>query len=150
MKKNNSFRIIAPQTKADFDSYYQLRYDVLRKPWGQPENTTRDEWEKESIHVMMIDESDEVVAVGRLQFISEDVGQIRSMAVREEFRKFGLGTQILKHLEKEAVAKKYKTLILDARNYAVDFYLKNGYKVDGDSYLLFGVIPHFKMSKTLV
>ena len=40
-------------------------------------------------------------------------------------------------------------IVLDAREHAVRFYLKNGYVVTGDSYLLFGQIPHSKMEKQL-
>ncbi|MBK6838579.1 MAG: hypothetical protein IPG90_10135 [Bacteroidetes bacterium] len=40
-------------------------------------------------------------------------------------------------------------MILDAREPAVHFYEKHGYKVIAESYMLFGVIPHLKMTKNL-
>jgi predicted GNAT family N-acyltransferase len=144
-----NYKIIIPSNKIELELYYNLRYEVLRKPWGQPEQTTRDEWENQSLHVLMIDDSRKAIATGRLQFNSETEGQIRSMAVAEQFRGKGLGTKVLKFIEEKAIEKKISKIILDARDNAVNFYLKNGYDIEGDSYLLFDVIPHFRMMKII-
>ena len=144
-----NYKIIVPKNENDIQSYYSLRFEVLRKPWGQNEDTTRDESEDQSLHVLMIDENGEAVATGRLQYNSEQEGQIRSMAVKEEFRGKGIGTLILNFLEKNANEKNIAKIILDARDNAVNFYLKNGYTIEGDSYKLFDVIPHFRMMKML-
>jgi hypothetical protein len=74
-------KIIEPSTPEQIASYYKIRYELLRKPWGQTEQTTRDEWEDQSIHVLMLDESGEGIATGRLQLDGSDTGLIRSMAV---------------------------------------------------------------------
>ena len=42
----SSYLIIEPKTKEDWDAYYQLRYEVLRKPWNQPAVSTKDEAEE--------------------------------------------------------------------------------------------------------
>lgn len=144
-----NFHIIIPNNEKDLQSYYKLRYEVLRKPWGQDENTVRDEWEDQSLHVLMIDEGGNAIATGRLQYNSDIEGQIRSMAVSEEYRGYGLGTQVLKFLEHEAKEKSFSKIVLDARDLAVDFYIKNGYVIEGSSYILFGVIPHFRMIKNI-
>lgn len=147
--KDLNYRIIIPVTEDELLSYYNLRYEVLRKPWGQPENSVRDEWEDQSLHVLMIDDAGKAIATGRLQYNSDIEGQIRSMAVAETFRGFGLGTQILKFLEQKAKEKNFSKIVLDARDNAVKFYGKNGYVIDGSSYTLFGVIPHFRMVKNI-
>jgi predicted GNAT family N-acyltransferase len=144
-----NYRIIIPENEKDVQTYYKLRYEILRKAWGQPESSTKDEWEENSLHVMLLDENDQAVATGRLQFNSPTEGQIRSMAVLEECRGKGCGTQILKFLEEKAMERKIKKITLDARDNAVNFYRKNGYKVEGDSYKLFDIIPHFRMGKNL-
>ena len=144
-----SYKIIVPNSKEELEAYYRLRYEVLRKPWGQAENTNRDEWEEVSLHALMLDEHGRAVATGRLQFNSPSQGQIRSMAVDEALRGSGLGTVMLKYLEEQAREKKLFEIILDARDHAADFYRKNGYEVIGDSYTLFGTIPHFRMRKKL-
>ena len=97
----------------------------------------------------MIDDSGNAIAAGRLQYNSEIEGQIRSMAVNETFRGLGLGTQVIKFLEEKAKEKKIVKIVLHARDSAVNFYKKNGYEIDGSSYTLFGVIPHFRMIKDI-
>jgi predicted GNAT family N-acyltransferase len=146
MTKNN-FQIIVPSSEKDIAAYYKLRFEVLRKPWGQEEKTTRDEWENQSLHALMLDESGNAIATGRLQFNSDTEGQIRSMGVAEKYRGKGLGTLMLKFLEEKAAEKKFKSIVLDARDLAVKFYENNGYKIEGDSYILFDVIPHMRMTK---
>jgi predicted GNAT family N-acyltransferase len=51
----------------------------------------------------------------------------------------------------EIAAKKSGSskLILHARDYAVDFYLKLGYQMVEPSYKLFDVLQHYLMEKTL-
>jgi predicted GNAT family N-acyltransferase len=144
------FTISEPITADELEKYYQLRYEILRKPWGQPESTTKDEWEKNSIHVLMTDDTETAIAVGRLQLNNREEGQIRSMAVRTEFQGQGLGTRIIEFIEEKAKENKIKIIVLDARENAVKFYEHHGYSVIGDSYLLFGVIKHFRMSKILL
>lgn len=147
--KKTNYRIIIPREKNEIESYYKLRFEVLRKPWGQNENTVRDEWEDQSLHVLMIDDAGNAIATGRLQFNSDKEGQIRSMAVSESFRGKGFGTMVLKLLEEKAKEKNFSKIVLDARDIAVDFYIKNGYVIDGPSYTLFDVIPHFHMIKNI-
>jgi len=142
-------KIIQPETEQELKIYYDLRYEILRKAWNQPYNTTFDEWEKNSVHALMMNENGEGIAAGRLQINSDEEGQVRSMAVKESKQGRGFGTKILGWLEEEAKRRKMKHIILDARDLAVDFYKKNGYKVEGDSYTLFETIVHFRMKKIL-
>jgi hypothetical protein len=51
--------------------------------------------------------------------------------------------------EVRARAKGKTKMILHARDYAVDFYLKLGYTVIEPSHKLFGVLQHYLMEKTL-
>ena len=142
-------KIIVPATPEEIKMYYDLRYEMLRKPWNQPYSSTKDKFEDNSFHVLMLDDNSSPIAAGRLQFNSDEEGQVRSMAVAQGMQGKGLGTKILLHLENEARKKKFKHIILDAREGAVDFYRRNGYKAEGDSYTLFGVIPHLRMKKVL-
>ena len=142
-------KIIEPSTVEELEKYYTLRFEILRKPWNQPEDSVKDEWEENSIHVLMMNNKDEAIATGRLQLNSDEEGQIRSMAVRGDLQGKGLGSEIMKYIEQKASDKKLKHIILDARENAVSFYKKHGYQIIGDSYMLFGVIPHFRMKKDL-
>ena len=139
--------IIEPKTEEELEKYFNLRYEILRKPWNQPLSSTKDEWEGQSVHVLMLDENKEAIACGRLQLNSKEEGQIRSMAVRGDMQGKGFGKKIIEYIETKARELKLKTITLDARINAVKFYENSGYKVVGESYLLFGVIPHFRMEK---
>jgi predicted GNAT family N-acyltransferase len=144
-----NYKIIQPQTADELDKYYNLRFEILRKPWNQPEKSTKDEWENQSIHVLMVNDSGEALAAGRLQLNDAREGQIRSMAVSADMQGKGLGSEIIRYIEKHARDRKLEYLVLDARENAVRFYQKHGYKIAGDSYVLFGIIKHFRMKKKL-
>ena len=49
----------------------------------------------------------------------------------------------------DAAEKLYTKMILHARDYAVDFYLKLGYTLIEPSYKLFDELQHFLMEKEL-
>ena len=146
----NSVKIIEPTTSEEFKKYYNLRYEILRKPWGQPKGSERDDGEDMSNHRMIIDEkTGNALAVGRLQFNSEDEAQIRYMAVADEFQGQGLGSQIISALEDVARGKGIQKIILSARENALQFYKNNGYKIVKKTHLLFGEIQHWLMKKEL-
>ena len=142
--------IIEPKSFEEFRKYYNLRYEILRKPWGQPLGSERDDGEETSIHRMIIDEKTEnALAVGKLQFNSEDEAQIRYMAVLDDFQGQGLGSQIISSLEHIARRHGNKWMILSARENALEFYKNNGYEKVKKTHLLFGEIQHWLMKKEL-
>ena len=143
-------KIIEPSTSKEFKKYYNLRYEVLRKPWGQPMGSERDKREETSIHRMIVDEnSGDVLAVGRLQYNSIDEAQIRYMAVADKFQGKGLGSQLISVLEDVARGKGIQRIILSARENALQFYKNNGYEIIEKTHFLFGKIQHWLMRKEL-
>ena len=142
--------ILKPTSSEEFRKYYNLRYEILRKPWGQPLGSERDEGEETSIHRMIINElTEEVLAVGRLQYNSKDEAQIRYMAVSDDFQGQGLGSQIISALEDVARRNGNIWMILSARGNALQFYKNNGYKIMEKTHILFGEIQHWLMRKEL-
>lgn len=137
-----------PRTRDEFERYYDLRFRVLREPWGQPRGSEKDALEDTSLHVMAT-EGPMVVGVGRGQMNTKDEAQIRYMAVEETQRCRGIGGSILAELESMLREKGAVYVVLDVRESAVDFYKRHGYEVVGKSHTLFGVIPHYKMCRTL-
>jgi predicted GNAT family N-acyltransferase len=142
-------KIIQPKTENEFKSYYQLRWDLLRAPWNQPEGSEIDDIEDQCFHLMAVDDDSEVIAVARLQFNSDTEAQIRYMAVAEPYQSQGIGRRLIETMEKHATASACKKIVLDAREPAVGFYQRLGYCIDEKSYLLFEQIQHFRMSKAL-
>lgn len=142
-------QVIEPKTKQDFEKYYQLRYDVLRKPWNQPEGSEKDESDGDSIHAFIKNENGEVVAIGRLHFNNPREAQVRYMAVHPDYRGKNTGGEILNYLEQKAKEKGAEKIVLQARELAVNFYIRNGYLVVEKTFLLFNSIQHYLMEKSL-
>lgn len=125
-----------------------LRYEVLRKPWGQSKETATDRLENESINVF-VEKNGKIVACGRLQDNGHGIGQIRYMAVHPEFQGKGLGKRIIKELERKAKKMELKELELQARENAVEFYQSCGYTIKERTFKLWDIIQHYLMTKTI-
>lgn len=137
-----------PKTTQEWEQYYQLRYTVLREPWGQLKGSEVLQDEDRADHAMVInDETHEIVGVARMQINTPSQGQVRCVAVAPHVQGQGVGKLLMKYLEVLAQQKGIKEIILDARENAVKFYLSIGYEIFEDSYLLFGEIQHWKMRK---
>ncbi len=142
-------QVRSPQTDAEWTAYRDLRWRVLRAPWGQPPTADADEDQFPCTHLAIFDGDGQAIAVGRLVCKSPHEAQIRSMAVDERYRGQGLGRRIMSRLEQAARDVGVRSIVLQARENAVDFYARQGYEVVGDGPLLFGVIHHATMRKQL-
>ncbi|CAN5903709.1 hypothetical protein BH11BAC7_BH11BAC7_31630 [soil metagenome] len=142
-------RLREPVSQEDFEKYYLLRWEVLRKPWNQLRGSEKDEHEATSFHVMALNDAGECVGVSRLQFNSPEEAQVRFMGVRDDQQGKGVGKELMHYLEGKAKEKAAKKIMLQARENAVSFYLSIGYVMIEKSFLLWGLIQHFKMEKEL-
>lgn len=167
-KEHGSLQLHTPATREQWQAYYQLRWLVLRAPWGQPPGSEKDELEASAVHIMASigagaasaagfrpESADAVfdqrvaVAVGRLHVVEPGLGQIRYMAVAAEFQRQGLGQCVLELLEHRARQLQLSSIYLNAREPCVDFYLKLSYQFVGQAPTLYGSIKHRKMLKQL-
>ncbi|MFM7016219.1 MAG: GNAT family N-acetyltransferase [Bacteroidota bacterium] len=138
--------IRSPQTKEEWNRYYQLRWEVLRKPWNQPWGSEKSSEEDLFFHIAAF-VSNQVIGVGCLKMNNDYEGQIRFMAVDLTVQRKGVGVSIMKALEENAKEKGVNTLVLHARELAIPFYKHCGYTLIEKSYLLFDSIQHYLMSK---
>ena len=141
--------LIEPATPEEFQKYYRLRYETLREPWGQPEGSERVEDDATAIHAMLVDEDKEAVGVCRLHMNTPQEGQLRFMGIRKDKQGQQLGNLLMEYLEARAKALGAVSLTLQARENAVNFYRRNGYEVVEETYVLFGTIQHYRMTKQL-
>ena len=149
MKQNQPVTLKSPETEAEWQQYYALRYLVLRKPWLQPPGSEVLSDDSEALHALAIGPEGQAVAAGRLHQSANGVGQLRMMAVHPDWQGKGLGRQVALYLEKKAREMGLKELVLEARETAVPFYQQIGYTGKGRSYLLYGTIQHFTRRKKL-
>ena len=141
-------KILEP-TSDEMKEYYHLRWKILREPLGLEEGTEKDDLEDVSYHLMIVDDCS-VLGVGRVHFIINNLikkAQIRYMAIDQKIQKKGYGSLLLKELENIALKNDVNHIFLHARESAISFYLKNGYKKIKRSHILLNTIQHWYMEK---
>jgi len=136
--------LTSPSTAAEFERYYQFRWQQLRKPLNLPKGSEQDEYESISFHCIAVDSSQEIIAVGRITPESDNQMRIRYMAVADQYQHQGLGSMILRALLRYAQQQNISMCWLNARVEAVSFYEKNGFSVVGCSETDLA-IPHKRM-----
>src|SRR5258706_15092037 len=120
------------RSAADFASYYDLRWRILREPWTQPRDSARDHREDAAVHLTAwVGEG--LAGVGRLHFNSPEEAQIRYMAVDPQFLRQSVGSAVLRELEARAPASGAPRVALNARESAQPFYRKDGKALGGKS-----------------
>ncbi len=140
-----------PKTEEEFSAYYELRWRVLREPWNQPKESEKDDKENSAYHIMAFEnEPFQVLGVGRIHMETNTDAQIRYMGVEKWYENQGIGSKILRKLEKYAKKNGAKKIFLNSRENAVGFYEKFGYHVTEKAHTLFDEIPHQRMEKILI
>ena len=136
------------KSEKTLDAIVDLRYAVLRKLWNKPKDTVTDDLEATSVNAF-IQFNNKVIACGRLQNNGNGIGQIRYMAIDNAFQGQGLGKLIIKKLEEEAKNIGLRVIELQARENAVEFYKASGYIVKEKSFILWDIIQHYLMTKSI-
>jgi predicted GNAT family N-acyltransferase len=88
-----------------------------------------------------------LIAYARVLF-ERGAAHIGRVAVRKEYRGRGYGSVVMRHAEREAVGRNFRTAELGAQLHAQGFYEKNGYVKEGGVTLMAGA-PHIIMKKDL-
>ncbi|CDL85060.1 fatty acid biosynthesis protein FabY [Xenorhabdus szentirmaii] len=145
------YHLRVPQTEQELESYYQFRWEMLRKPLHQPIGSEKDGYDSIAHHQMVVDEHGHPVAVGRLYINADSEGAIRFLAVHPSVQRKGLGTLIAMALESVARQEGVKRVVCSAREDSVDFFNKLGFQNRG---LINGAkttpINHFLMIKPIM
>ena len=138
-----------PNSEKEWLDYFDLRYRILRKPLNQPLGTEKNEGDEAGIHFALY-KNNVLKAIARLDIQENNIAQVRFVAVEENQQGFGFGKKIMLEIEANCKEIGIQKIILHARDYAVDFYLKLDYKIIEKSYKLFDVLQHFLMEKELI
>lgn len=142
--------IQSPTTRDEFKAYYDLRYRVLREPWGQPRGTEKDDYEPISQHFMAVrEDTREVVGVVKLFEKEAGVGWFSHLAVAPAYQKKGIGKMLVAHVEEEARKRGFRVLGCFARLNTTDYFEKLGYRIAGLPTHYFGTTQVVWMQKDL-
>ncbi len=138
----------SPKNEKEWEEYYLLRYELLRKPLGQPRGSEKNKGDATGKHFALFLDN-QLIGVSRLDTIDSSISQIRFFAVSKQHQGKGFGKQLLTGVEEWAMKNGYSKIILQARENAVKFYERNGYQSKEKTHLLFGKVQHYLMEKEL-
>ena len=131
----------------EYQQMVKLRMQILRQPLGL--SFTNEELDKEKDHILIAAfDEDEMLGCCMLTKIDNQTLQLRQMAVNNNLQGKGIGASIMSFAETLSRDRGYKKLIMHARNTAIGFYEKFGFKVRGDEFVEVN-IPHHVMEKAL-
>ena len=124
-----------------------LRDEILRRPLGLC--FTKEDLEKEKDDILIAAFDDDVIlGCCLLSQTCADTVRLRQMAVKNNLQGKGIGQAIMNFAETLARDKGYKKLTMHARDTAIGFYERCGYKIEGEQFMEVSV-PHHVMEKRL-
>lgn len=126
----------------DLTEVFRIRREVFCEEQNISEDEEFDELDQKALHVI-ISEKQENVAVGRLVMI-EDYFKIGRIAVLKKFRGMHYGDFVVRMLVDKAFQLGAKEVHVGAQTYAIGFYEKIGFTVEGEEYMESG-LPHVPM-----
>lgn len=121
-----------------------LRKEVLYEARG----ISSADYNEENSHVQIVGFSDGAIIATCSLVPEEDNCRMRYVAIRSDIQGGGIGSKMLTFFEEEARAKNFQSIYCHARDTAINFYTKNGYKTEGEIFDQV-TIPHIKMRKIL-
>lgn len=122
-----------------------LRFAIFVGEQNVPQGIELDDKDADCIHAVAYDPAGKAVGTGRLL----PDGHIGRMAVVKEWRRQGVGAEILKALTEEAGRRGHKEVVLSAQLQAAEFYREHGFVAEGKVYEEAGIL-HQAMRKVLL
>lgn len=131
----------------EYKQMVALRYSILREPLGMHFTLEELESEKDNILIAAYEE-DDLLGCCMLKKVDPHTLQLRQMAVKNNLQGKGIGASIMSFAETISRDRGYKSIIMHARDTAIGFYEKFGYKVKGEPFIEID-LPHHVMEKKI-
>ena len=103
--------------------------------------------ESSELHFGMLDQ-ERLIACAVVVPLPDAVAKLRQMAVAQRHQRRGVGSDLIRCIESELIDRRFETIVLHARETAVAFYEKLGYRKQGSRFTEV-TIPHWKMTKSI-
>jgi len=132
---------------AHYQQMVQLRNNILRQPLGMTFSEEELDNERTDILIASFDD-DEMMGCCVLTPIDSSTLRLRQMAVPSYLQGKGIGASIMAFVENLARDKGYSRVIMHARDTAIGFYEKFGYKIVSDAFTEVN-LEHHIMEKLL-
>lgn len=133
----NDYTVRAARWDAERESMRAVRREVFIVEQRVPEEEEWDAMDALCLHALALDAKGVPMGTGRL---APD-GKIGRMAVLKPWRGAGVGAALLRFLVDAARQRGLRGCHMNAQSYAVPFYTRYGFEVEGDEFLEAG-IPH--------
>ena len=124
----------------------RLRYEALRRPLAMAPGTEVYRAEAECLHMVAL-EGGRVVGCVLFHPQAPEVGRLLQMAVAAERRGLGFGRALVRHLEAHLRGLGVRRVTLHARHYAVGFYERLGYEIEGEPFEEVGMAHRHMMRR---
>jgi predicted GNAT family N-acyltransferase len=121
-----------------------LRFAIFVGEQNVPEGIELDDLDASSVHAIAYDVDDKAIGTGRLL----PDGRIGRMAVVKDWRRRGIGAEILQALMDEARRRGHAEVNVSAQLQAAEFYRGFGFEAEGKVYKEAGIL-HQKMRRKL-
>ena len=121
-----------------------LRFAIFVGEQNVPPGIELDDQDANCIHAVAFDVDGKAIGTGRLL----PDGHIGRMAVTKEWRRRGIGAEILEALTGEARKRGHAEVVLSAQLQAMEFYRSFGFAAEGKVYEDAGIL-HQRMRKKL-
>jgi len=131
----------------EYRQMVKLREDILRHPLGLTFLPEELEQEKNNL-LMAAFEDDQMLGCCMLVEEKPQTVRLRQMAVSNDLQGKGVGKALMNFAENLARDRGYKKITMHARDNAIGFYEKLGYKKSGAEFKEV-TIPHYVMEKSL-
>jgi predicted GNAT family N-acyltransferase len=117
-----------------------LRFAIFVGEQNVPSGIELDDLDASCVHAVAFDVDGKAIGTGRLL----PDGVIGRMAVNKEWRRRGIGAEILKALIGEARKRGHTEVVISAQLQAAEFYREQGFVAEGKVYEEAGIL-HQKM-----
>ena len=121
-----------------------LRFAIFVGEQNVPAGIELDEMDEKSLHALAFDDAGKAIGTGRLL----PDGRIGRMAVVKEWRRRGVGADLLDALVEEARRRGFREVKLSAQLQAAEFYRAHGFVAEGKVYEEAGIL-HQAMRRSL-
>ncbi len=148
VKKNSCIICQIGFATPEYDEAVRLRYVVLREPLGLDYTAEQLAEEYADTHLGIYNQQGVLLGYLMLTEVSDTEYKMRQVAVRPDLQNCGVGTALVAAAEDFARQRGKQKISMHARETAVPFYTRLGYKKEGKQFTEV-TIPHFKLVKKI-
>ncbi|MEN8839172.1 MAG: GNAT family N-acetyltransferase [Flavobacteriales bacterium] len=138
---------VIPHYSKDYWKCVKLRDKILREPINLMFSEEELFLENDQTHVGVF-ENEKAIGCFSLVPVSKNEIKMRQVCVDSDLQQKGIGSKMMDYCEDWAKKNGYQEISCHARESAVNYYERHGYKTEGKLFREVS-LPHMKMKKSL-